>query len=76
MSDLQTEYYIALFNSVSHVLGAEKILIEAQISHKIIPVPKSISTECGVCIRISPDQLDALKNLLGDSSGLIEIRML
>jgi hypothetical protein len=36
-------------------MKAEKILKEASIPYKIIPVPKRISADCGVCIRLLPE---------------------
>jgi hypothetical protein len=70
------EYLIALFRSVNHVIQAEKLLATLRIPHKIIPVPKSVSTECGVCIRILPEQRDALAGALEGHAGLVEIRNL
>jgi hypothetical protein len=55
-------YLIVLFISVSHVLQAEKILIQQGIPHKIIPVPKKISSECGVCIRFLPEHREAFES--------------
>jgi hypothetical protein len=49
----KTEYQVMLFKSVSHALLAEKILIEAGIPHKLIPVPRHISSDCGVCLRFT-----------------------
>lgn len=70
------EYLIALFRSVNHVIQAEKLLATLRIPHKIIPVPKSISTECGVCIRILPEQRDALVQALEGKTEIIDIRPL
>jgi hypothetical protein len=47
-------YLVILFDSVSSALLTEKILKGEGIPHKLIPVPKSISSDCGVCIRIDP----------------------
>ena len=76
MSGSPAEYYIALFKSVSHVLHAEKILKEAHVPHKIIPVPKKISSDCGVCIRFLPEHKEAIKNTLSGKVGDFEIRQL
>ena len=59
---------MALFESVSHVIKAEKILKEAGIPHKIIPVPKSISADCGVCVRFSPGRKRRLRKPSGRAS--------
>ncbi len=69
-------YLIALFHSVSHVIRSERILLEAGIPHKIIPVPKKISTECGVSIRFLPEQRDAIVHALNGKADIIEIREL
>lgn len=50
-------YSVILFQSVSHALLAEKILLQEEISHKLIPVPRSISSNCGVCIRFEKGNL-------------------
>jgi len=55
-----TEYYVVLFNSVSYALKSEKILKKEAIPFKLIPVPKSISSDCGVCIRFIPENRDVL----------------
>ena len=43
---------VLLFDSVSQVLLAEKVLKQAALGHKVIPVPRQISSDCGVCVRI------------------------
>ena len=44
-------YCVVLFKSVHHALRAEKVLKERGIPNKVIPVPRHISSDCGVCIR-------------------------
>jgi hypothetical protein len=66
---------VALFRSVHHVLASEKILKNAGVQHKLIPVPKSISADCGVCIRFLPEYREVIENLL-DKNEILEIRML
>ena len=67
-------YCVAMFDSVSHVIKAEKILKKAGIPHKIIPVPKSISTDCGVCVRSLPDHRNAVTNALMSNVDISNIR--
>ncbi len=57
-------YYVALFDSVSHAMKAEKILKTRGIPHKIIPVPKEISSDCGVCIRFEKDSIEDITSAL------------
>jgi len=59
-------YVVFLFPSVSYALKAEKILKAAGIAHKLIPVPRHISSDCGVCLRITEDrQQDVEEELRG-----------
>ncbi len=51
MSTLK-EFAVLLFNSVSHAMKAEKILKKEGIKHKLIPVPRHLSSDCGVCLRV------------------------
>ncbi len=62
----EQRYIVFLFPSVSYALKAEKILKAAVIAHKLIPVPRHISSDCGVCVRITEDkQQDVERELLG-----------
>lgn len=72
-----TEHYcIALFASVSHVIKAEQILKKAGIPHRVIPVPRIISSDCGVCLRFLREQKDSIVNALESSVPVDEIREL
>lgn len=44
-------FMVALFDSTSATLLAEKMLKKAGIEFKVIPVPRHLSSDCGVCIR-------------------------
>jgi hypothetical protein len=70
------KYCVALFDSVSHVMKAEKVLKEAEIPHKIIPVPKTISVDCGVCVRFHLDQREVVIEALRPRVAVREIREL
>ena len=72
----EPEYLIALFRSVSHVIRSERILAGLGIPHKIIPVPKEISTECGVSIRFLPAHRESLLRALEGRVDIIGIRSL
>ena len=72
----QTSYYVILFKSVSYALKAEKILKQESLPHKLIPVPKQISSDCGVCLRFEPTFQDKIKAALTDKVEMEEIRAL
>ena len=50
------DYAVILVYSTSHAMRIEKLLADRGIGCKLIPVPRQISSDCGVCIRIFRDQ--------------------
>lgn len=68
--------YLALFKSVSHVMHAERILKDANVPHKIIPIPRIISSDCGVCIRYLPEDRRVFENALVGNVEAYEVRQL
>lgn len=58
------KFAVFLFPSVSHAMKAEKILRCRGIAHKLIPVPRQISEDCGVCLRVGIDQKDQAAAIL------------
>lgn len=72
----KTEYYVILFDSVSYALKSEKILKKENIPFKLIPVPKSISSDCGVCIRFSPENSEMIISAIENEVVYREIRPL
>ncbi len=48
----QNQYAVILVHSTSHAMRIEKLLQEKGIACKMIPVPRHISSDCGVCVRI------------------------
>ena len=71
-----TSYYVILFKSVSYALKAEKILKQEGLPHKLIPVPKQISSDCGICLRFEPSLQDKIKAALTNKVEMEEIRAL
>ncbi len=58
------EYAVILVYSTSHALRAEKILGGAGIACKLIPVPRHLSSDCGVCVRIGRSDAEAAARAL------------
>ncbi|AEH44957.1 hypothetical protein Thein_1086 [Thermodesulfatator indicus DSM 15286] len=55
---------ILLFPSIHYVLKAEKILKKEGVNLDLVPVPKEISSDCGMALEIKKDDLPlALKTL-------------
>jgi hypothetical protein len=43
--------YFILFNTIHDVLKAEKALKVRSVEGEVVPVPRSLSSDCGVCIK-------------------------
>lgn len=67
---------VILFESVSATLLAEKTLKARGIPHKIVPVPKHISSDCGVCIRVDEENLERANQALDGKVKLLDIQRL
>ena len=58
------DYGVILTFSTGHSLRAERVLSEAGIETKMIPVPRRLSSDCGVALRIrTRDRRSALRTL-------------
>lgn len=53
-----------LFESTHAVIKAEKVCINSDVEYKIITVPRSISSQCGMSIEIDNKLEEKLSNLL------------
>ena len=65
-------YGVVLFQSVNGALLAEKLLKEKGIEHKLIPVPRHLSSDCGVCLRYTLKNESQIKEAI---VGKIEIKL-
>ena len=48
----KNEFSVIIVYSTSYALRTEKILKQSGIPCKLIPVPRHLSSDCGVCVRI------------------------
>lgn len=70
------DYYVMLFKAVSYALKAEKILKAEGLPHKLIPVPRQVSSDCGVCLRFESALQDDIRAALAGKVEIEEIRRL
>ena len=64
-------YAVILVFGTSHAIRAEHLLNRAQIACKMIPVPRHLSSNCGVCVRIERTDVDEARRAL--AQGKLEI---
>ena len=68
---------VVLFHSITGALQAEKRLKGKGVAIKLIPVPRQLSSDCGVCLRFQSDDEAEVRRALEedriDIQGIHEI---
>ena len=57
---------LLIFESIHQVLAAEKALVEAGLTPDLVPVPKEVSTNCGMAVTIASRQRARALLVLGN----------
>ena len=63
---------VILFPSIHFALRAEKLLKEKGFLVKLIPVPRQLSSDCGVCLRIPWEEQKAIGQILEEAGVKME----
>lgn len=58
---------VLLMSSTSHALRAEKLLQRSGLACKLIPVPRHLSSDCGVCLRVAAADGEAACRVLAQA---------
>lgn len=61
---MNIKFAVILVDSTSHALRTEKLIKRLGLTCKLIPVPRHIGSDCGVCVRILFKELDIIKTLV------------
>ena len=69
-----SKFLYVIFKSMTYVLSAERIARKNGISCRMIPIPRNISTDCGMCISIKSEDKDILLSTL-EEKGLVPERV-
>ena len=57
-------YSVVLLHSVSEALRAEKLLKAEGVPIKLIPVPRHLSSDCGICVRFERENESKMERIL------------
>jgi len=68
---------VLLVYSVNHALKIEKLMKAQNTSCRLVPVPRHLSSDCGICIRFSGCDIEAVSDAVKQSgietAGIFEI---
>ncbi len=56
---------VAIFHSIHRVMQAEKVLKLAGAEILLIPVPRQLSSDCGLAIRYAPEEAERVEAISG-----------
>ncbi|WP_287154529.1 DUF3343 domain-containing protein [Candidatus Solincola tengchongensis] len=60
---------VALFYSMHYAIRAEKLAMEKGLRVKLIPIPRHLSSDCGVCLQHLASESERLREVL-ESAGV------
>ena len=66
-----SKYGVVLFYTTSAAMRAEKIFEKEEVTVKLIPTPRELSSDCGIALRFDCDQAENVRMLL--DSAHVEI---
>jgi hypothetical protein len=61
-------YRLYLVQSASHAIRAESALLQAGITCALVPVPRTLSSQCGVCLRVRVTDSGPAEEALGGAA--------
>jgi hypothetical protein len=67
---------VVLVESFGRALQAERLLLAAGIPCRLVPVPRHLSSDCGVCLRFGRDFQDRVQEILAGRLDFFEIARL
>jgi hypothetical protein len=59
-----SEHSVVLVYSTSHALRLEKALKAESIESRLVPVPRQLSSDCGVCVRVARSERERVSAVL------------
>jgi hypothetical protein len=62
-----SDYGVVLFYSTSAAIRAEKLTKEEGLKVKLVPVPRHLSSDCGVCLRFESLDADKVRAILEEA---------
>ena len=60
-------YGVVLFYTTSSAMRAEKTLREENLTVKLVPTPRDLSSDCGFALRFDWDQVEKVESALDEA---------
>lgn len=67
-----SEEVLFTFSGTSHAIGGESAMLGNGIKVKVMPLPPAIKAGCGICLRVSQEEVAPAKQALHSKGILFE----
>ena len=58
---------VVIFYSTSGAIKTESLAKKLGLTVKLIPVPRHLSSDCGICLRFNSDDIHGIEKILRDN---------
>jgi len=63
---MKDNYSVVIFYSTSAAIRAESLAKKVNLKVKLIPVPRNLSSDCGICLRFNNEDKPKIEKILQD----------
>jgi len=64
---MKDNYSVVIFYSTSAAIRAESLARKDKLIVKLIPVPRNLSSDCGICLRFNNEDKQKIKEILKEN---------
>jgi uncharacterized SAM-binding protein YcdF (DUF218 family) len=68
-----TDFFVLTFDSTHHAIRAENLLKKAGLDIDMIPTPRDITSNCGLSIKFSVDNLGQVRKVLNINPSVMRL---
>lgn len=61
---MSNEYAVIMVDSTSHAMRIEHVLAMVKLETRLIPVPRHLSSNCGVCVCVRQQDIPLIRQQL------------
>lgn len=61
---MKDNYSVVIFYSTSAAIRAESLAKRGKLMVKLIPVPRNLSSDCGICLRFNNEDKQKIEEIL------------
>ena len=61
---MEDNYSVVIFYSTSAAIRAESLAKRNKLMVKLIPVPRNLSSDCGICLQFNNEDKQRIKEIL------------